>query len=312
MKSSEQILKELRLLAEKLPTDLQKKVGNVLFGDNEYISKLQGVKIPKGFDSAEINTKWEDDLYEKISKWIKISSNPVASYFAKNKSLLDTLTKEFPQVLQPPIGEMAYRGTSIKIDSLEQAFRKKKFTIVKIKGREVFHFKNLTYTPNRPAQSWTTSPKVAFKFEGIASIRDVKYVQVVYATKVNRDFIFSPELMNIIFEMNENETVRVAGPGTFEAFVDTSVILNTWKLDPEENFIHRLPSAKPYFDMMVDSYNKQVKAENKRMGEELLKFASSVDEIIALGNSETPPGFDINREYTKYAKKYINSVKKNT
>ena len=171
----------------------------------------------------------------------------------------------------------------------------------------IFHFKNLTYTPNRPAQSWTTNPKVAFKFAGVIDVPGI--VQVVYATKVNRDFIFSPELMNIIFEMNENETVRVAGPGTFEAFVDTSVILNSWKLDPKENFIHRLPSAKPYFDMMVDSYNKQVKAENKRMGEELLKFASSVDEIIALGNSETPPGFDINREYTKYAKKYINSIK---
>ena len=211
-RTPKQVLEYLKQLKEKLTPDLQKKVGNVLFGDNKYISKLQGVKIPKGFDSAEINTEWENDLLDKISFWTKISSNPVASYFAKNKSLLDTLAKEFPQVLQPPIGEMAYRGTSIKIDSLEQAFRKKKFTIVRIKGREVFHFKNLTYTPNRPAQSWTTNPKVAFKFAGVIDVPGI--VQVVYATKVNRDFIFSPELMNIIFEMNENETVRVAGPGT--------------------------------------------------------------------------------------------------
>lgn len=307
MKSPKQVLKELRLLAEKLPADLQKKVGNVLFGDDEDVAKLQGVKTPKGFDSPETNTPWEDDLYDKIRGWVNSSDNALAKYFKKNKALLDQLAKEFPGLLQPPVGKMAYRGTAIKIDSLEQAFRKKKFTIVKIKGREVFHFKNLDYSPKRPAQSWTVDPKVAFKFEGIAGLK--RSTQVVYATKVNKDFIFSPKLMNKLFYGTEHETVRIAGEGTFEAFVDTSVILNTWRLEPKENFLHRLPSAKPYFDQMIKKYNKMVDEENKRMGKEYARHVASVEDIIKFGD-EMSISFNFDREYNKYAKKYINSLKK--
>ena len=310
MKSLEQILTELKLLQEKLPADLQKKVGNVLFGDNEDVAKLQGVKTPKGFDSPETNTPWEDDLYDSIRGWVDSSDNVLAKYFKKNKALLDQLAKEFPELLQPPIGQIAYRGTAIKIDSLEQAFRKKKFTIVKIKGREVFHFKNLDYSPNRDAQSWTVDPKVAFKFEGLADLK--RSTQVVYATKVNKDFIFSPQLLDIVFGGKERETVRVAKEGTFEAFVDTSVILNTWRLEPKENFLHRLPSAKPFFAAMIEKYNKVVKDRNKGYGEELFQPAATVEDIIMFNDTEdgVPPGFIFDREYTKYAKKYLNAVKK--
>ena len=311
MKSLEQLLTELRTLQEKLPADLQNKVGNVFLGGNADIAKLQGVKTPKGFDYPEKNTAWEDALQNNIEKWLDTSDARVAKYFKKNKALLDQLAKEFPQALLPPIGQTAYRGTSIKLDSLEQAFRKKQFKVVRLAGREVFHFKNLDYSPNRPAQSWTINPRVAFKFEGRPGTSNV--VPVVYATKVNKDFIFNPNLMNILFgQIKEDETVRVAEQGTFEAFVDSSAILNTWELEPEENFIHRLPSAKPYFDQMVEMYNKAVKAENKRLGEELFQPAATVEDIILFNTTEegNPAGFDLNREYTKYAKKYKDSMKK--
>lgn len=311
MKSLEQLLTELRTLQEKLPADLQNKVGNVFLGGNADIAKLQGVKTPKGFDYPEKNTAWEDALQNDIEAWLEVSSPRVAKYFKKNKALLDQLAKEFPQALLPPIGQTAYRGTSIKLDSLEQAFRKKQFKVVRLAGREVFHFKNLDYSPNRPAQSWTINPRVAFKFEGRPGTSNV--VPVVYATKVNKDFIFNPNLMNILFgQIKEDETVRVAEQGTFEAFVDSSAILNTWELEPEENFIHRLPSAKPYFDQMVEMYNKAVKAENKRLGEELFQPAATVEDIILFNTTEegNPAGFDLNREYTKYAKKYKDSMKK--
>jgi hypothetical protein len=311
MKSLEQLLTELRTLQEKLPADLQNKVGNVFLGGNADIAKLQGVKTPKGFDYPEKNTAWEDALQNDIEAWLEVSSPRVAKYFKKNKALLDQLAKEFPQALLPPIGQTAYRGTSIKLDSLEQAFRKKQFKVVRLAGREVFHFKNLDYSPNRPAQSWTINPRVAFKFEGRPGTSNV--VPVVYATKVNKDFIFNPNLMNILFgQIKEDETVRVAEQGTFEAFVDSSAILNTWELEPKENFIHRLPSAKPYFDQMVEMYNKAVKAENKRLGEELFQPAATVEDIILFNTTEegNPAGFDLNREYTKYAKKYKDSMKK--
>jgi len=306
------ILNELGTLQEKLPADLQKKVGNVLFGGNWKIAKLQGVRTPKGFEYPEENTTWESDLLDKLDAWTRSSSDTLAKYFMKNKELLNRLAKEFPQVLLPPIGQIAYRGTAIKIDSLEQAFRKKKFTIVKIKGREVFHFKNLDYSPNRTTQSWTVDPKVAFNFDGKSDYE--RAVQVVYATKVNKDFIFNPKLMNIIFSetRREDEIIRVAEKGTFEAFVDTDVIFNTWKLEPKDNFIHRLPSAKPFFTPMIEKFNKMVKNENKRMGEELLRSAATVEDIIQLDQDlyGTPSEFLFDREYTKYVKKYINSMKK--
>lgn len=307
-KTPKEILEHLRQLKEKLTPDLQKKVGNVLFGDDEAASKLQGVKIPKGFYSAEINTAWEDNLYKKINNWLDISNDALANYLKKNKGLLDQLAKEFPELLQPPIGQIAYRGTSIKLDSLEQAFRKKKFSIVRIAKREVFHFRNLEYSPNRPAQSWTVDPKVAFRFEGISEVGDVKYVPTVYVTKVNKDFIFSPDLLNALYE-GEHETVRVAGKGTFEAFVDTSAILNTWRLEPKENFIHRLPSAKPYFDQMIKKYNKIVDAENKQLGQDYARHVATVEDMMEF-EDEISISFNLDREYTKYAKKYINAIKK--
>lgn len=300
----------MKNLQEKLSADLQDKVGNVFLGGNADIAKLQGVKTPKGFEYPEENTAWENTLQNNIEAWLEVSSPRVAKYFEKNKALLDQLVKEFPQALLPPIGQMAYRGTVIKLDSLEQAFKKKKFNVIRLAGREVFHFKNLDYSPNRPAQSWTTNPKVAFRFEGRPGTSNV--VPVVYATKINKDFIFNPNLMNILFgQIKEDETVRVAEQGTFEAFVDSSAILNTWNLKPVENFIHRLPSAKPYFDQMVEMYNKAVKAENKRLGEELFQPAATVKDIILFSTTEegNPAGFDLNREYTKYAKKYKESMK---
>lgn len=300
----------MKNLQEKLSADLQDKVGNVFLGGNADIAKLQGVKTPKGFEYPEENTAWENTLQNNIEAWLEVSSPRVAKYFEKNKALLDQLVKEFPQALLPPIGQMAYRGTVIKLDSLEQAFKKKKFNVIRLAGREVFHFKNLDYSPNRPAQSWTTNPKVAFRFEGRPGTSNV--VPVVYATKINKDFIFNPNLMNILFgQIKEDETVRVAEQGTFEAFVDSSAILNTWNLKPVENFIHRLPSAKPYFDQMVEMYNKAVKAENKRLGEELFQPAATVKDIILFSTTEegNPAGFNLNREYTKYAKRYKDSMK---
>ena len=186
----------IQLLKEKLTPNLQKKVGNVLFGSLNTIAKLQKAKIPVDGSEAELNTAWENDLYANIESWIEVSEVSVAKFFAKNKELLQTLAKEFPSVLQPPIGKLAYRGTSIKIDSLKNAFIKKQYVIVKVGGREVFHFKNLGYIPNRESQSWTVDPKVAFKFEGRANNEDS--VRVVYAIRVNKDFIFSPELMNCL------------------------------------------------------------------------------------------------------------------
>ena len=304
MKPITQILKEIKALNEKLPNDLQKKVGNVLFGENPAIAKLQ--KAPA--KPEELDTSWEDNLYFTLKTWVSSSGIDVANYFAKNKELLQTLAKEFPSVLQPPIGKIAYRGTSIKINSLKNAFIKKQYTIVKVGGKEVFRFKNLEYNPNRKSQSWTVDPKIAFKFEGRANNEDS--IHVVYATKVNNDFIFSSELLNIIFDASENEkeVVRVGGKGTFEAFVDSKVFLNTWKLEPKDNFVHKLENAAPFFEPLVDKYNKLAAKDNKRFGEEMIPPVRSVDDIIKVADSG-PEAFKFKMEYSLAVKQFIKSVK---
>ena len=304
MKPITQILKEIKALNEKLPNDLEKKVGNVLFGENPAITKLQ--KAPA--EPEELDTSWEDNLYFKLKTWVSSSGTDVANYFTKNKELLQTLAKEFPSVLQPPIGKIAYRGTSIKINSLKNAFIKKQYTIVKVGGKEVFRFKNLEYNPNRKSQSWTVDPKIAFKFEGRANNEDS--IHVVYATKVNNDFIFSSELLNIIFDASENEkeVVRVGGKGTFEAFVDSKVFLNTWKLEPKDNFVHKLENAAPFFEPLVDKYNKLAAKDNKRFGEEMIPPVRSVDDIIKVADSG-PEAFKFKMEYSLAVKQFIKSVK---
>ena len=304
MKPITQILKEIKALNEKLSSDLEKKVGNVLFGEDPAIAKLQ--KAPT--KPVELDTSWEDNLYFKLKTWVSSSDSETAKYFAKNKVLLQTLAKEFPAVLRPPIGKMAYRGTSIKTNSLKFAFMKKQYTIVKVGGREVFRFKNLKYSPIRKSQSWTINPKVAFTFEGTTNNEDS--VRVVYATKINNDFIFSPALLNIIFgsATSEEEAIRVGSEGTFEAYVDSQVFLNTWKFEPKDNFVHKLTKAAPFFKPMVDKYNK-LAAKAK------ISPVYSVEDIIeAYDNSnsliDTPMGFSLNREYAKAVQQFIKSVKK--
>ena len=309
MKSPEQVLKEIRQLKEKLTPDLQKKVGNVFLGDSDKIAKAQGAKIPRGADVAEPNTKWEDDLYIKITDWLNQSDNATAKYFKSNKALFNQLAEEFPMLLQPPIGKIAYRGTSIKKDSLENAFKTKKYTVERIAGREVFHFKNLQYSPNRDAQLWTLNPKKAFSFEGSADKND-KHVPVVYITEVNKDFIFNPLLLEILWGMNEKETVRIAKAGTFEAYVDWSVSVNHWRMEPNELFIHKIKKAQPYFAGMIDAYNKAANAESKRTGEDF-PLVNNIDDIISyVEMGEYPAGFDFNREYNKYFKRFIKDLKR--
>jgi len=321
MISLKQILLEFNKLDEKLPPDLRQKVGNVFFGSDPNMQKIQKAK-------PEDDTKWEDDLYRKLVYWINSPNTVLASYFKQNKDLISKLAKEFPALLMPPIGDLAYRGTRIKIDSLERAFRTKKFEVAKIAGREVFYFKKLAYNPNRDSQSWSVNPKVAFKFTGHTAKED--NIAVVYVTKVNKDFIFNPVLLNTLWKNQggggkEDETIRIAKEGTFEAFVDTSVLHNSWDLRFTENFIHRVPSAKPYFDTLLNNYNKDVNQTNKESETDDYQNISSIEELIdiyrvALDQGinydyEFPPpgsvwGYsEMSKQYQKYAKKYINTLK---
>ena len=302
-----QLIRE-SLLNEALPAALQKKVGNVLFGDKAWSAKIQGAKVnvktDKGF-VAEPNTKWESELYDKINGWTFSSSDTLAKYFKKNKALLDTLAQEFPKLLQPPIGKKVYRGTSIKISSLINAFKTKDFDVVKIKGKEFFHFKNLKYSPIRDSQSWTVNYDAAFKFSGNSDGQFA--VQVIYATTIDENFIFSPTLLNNIFGGDEQETIRVAKEGEFEAYVDVTKITNIDYLDPENFFIHKIPSAAPFFNKIVTLYNKS--KSTRKDGKKTP--VNSIDHLLNLSSIQQADWgrYEVEDYYQKATKEYIKSLK---
>ena len=80
-------------------------------------------------------------------------------------------------------------------------------------------------------------------------------------TKVNKDFIFNPLLLKILWgaggslPVDEKETVRIAKAGTFEAYVDWSVSVNSWRMEPNELFIHKIKKTQPYFGRLLTTYN---------------------------------------------------------
>lgn len=302
-----QLIRE-SFLNETLPAALQKKVGNVLFGDKAWSAKIQGAKVniktDKGF-IAEPNTEWESELYDKIRGWTFSSSDTLAKYFKKNKALLDTLAQEFPKLLQPPIGKKVYRGTSIKISSLINAFKTKDFDVVEVAGKEYFHFKNLKYSPLRDSQSWTIKHDTAFNFYGKS---DGSFaVQVVYATIADNSFIFSPTLLNNIFGGNERETIRVAKSGIFEAYVDVDKITNRDYIDLENFFIHKVPNAAPFFEKLVIEYNK---TESTRKDGKKIPV-KSIDQILKLVSMRQADWdrHDTQEYYQEATREYVKSLK---
>ena len=111
----------------------------------------------------------------------------------------------------------------------------------------------------------------------------------------------------------ESETVRIGGEGIFEAFVDSSVFLNTWKFEPKAFFTHKLSKAKPFFKPMIDKYNKAAAKDNKRFPEEMISPVSSIEDIITsydnIDNMGRPIDFNFRKEYSKSTRQFINLIK---
>jgi hypothetical protein len=252
---------KLNKLQEALPAAVKKKIGKILFGDNYAtniadkqvgnLKKLQG--LPKSVTN-EPNTKWEFDLLKDIEDWVERPDNKIAADFIKSRSDLSALAKEYPELIQAPVGKKAYRGSKIKAKSIVKTL--KAATDIKsvyLKSNQVIKFTNFPYFPLRNAQSWTTNIEVALEF----AYNGYGYnnVRVVYQTVVDdKNWLFNPKLMNIVFSADgggkEDETIRVAGAGTFTAYILTDSLILT-------KVLHFIPSAKPFFAEALVKYNKQ-------------------------------------------------------
>lgn len=240
-------LKQLLEKTDQSHSDfLQNLVGNILLGANPKIAQLQG------FNSTEPDTKWEKELSKSLENWVGLSTDKLANFLKNNKDILRKLAQKYPELLQPPTNQVAYRGSAISLSELKKLF----ITNGAIEVREIkeaysanytsldfFIFSNVKYTPNRPAQSWTVSKRIAMGFEGILSWG--KGYPIIYETIVDDDFIFNPLLLKTIFKKNEQETVRIGGALTVQAMVSTDLFLNA--LSDEQLFVHEIPAAKPFF-----------------------------------------------------------------
>lgn len=206
--------------------EVSDKFGNVAFGEDPNIAKMQGKKKEK-------NTKFEGNLLDALIKWIDQSTTNIADELYSNYSLLKKASKKFPSVLGPftPNGTELYRGIRYPNKKLIEKLKKTKkenWTEEKI-GADTFYkySKPVKYTPRRKVQSWTSSKKVASQFS-IASKPGV-----CLSTIQNEEFLFNEKFIKKINWADEKEILHFG-----EKFKDPVYIM----VSP--NFWRKLPSKR--------------------------------------------------------------------
>lgn len=250
------------ILTEELSPQLKSLVGNILLGADSKIAQLQGS------NTTEPDTKWEKELHKALDNWVGLPTDKLATFLKQNQNILNKLAIEYPELLQPPMNESAYRGTSMSMESLKKIFiASNKTKVEEIKDGyaanytsiDFFVIPNVEYNPNRNAQSWTISRKIAMTFEGRHSW--TKGFSAIYKTTVDDNFLFNPVLLKTIFKKNEQETIRIGGALKVEAIISTDLFLE--RLSPDKSFVHEIPSAKPFFQgLKKHSDSKYVRATN--------------------------------------------------
>jgi len=145
-----QFIKNKNINEKDVPKTIEKKVGKVLFGDNPEIAKLQNEPVEK-------NTPIEQNIISTLSTWT-INSTPQGEQkiISATKDLV-TLQKHFPEILNPPYGKIAYRGTSLETIEINQWIIDNQNDITEIDGGFVRFNKQFQYNPHRIVSSWTTT-----------------------------------------------------------------------------------------------------------------------------------------------------------
>lgn len=275
----------LAVLLEKLSPDLKAKVGDFLMGQDADLMSLQTKDYGANYPEEE-DTPWEQKLYWTLKKWAEASNDKEAKYFASLKSDLDKLKKEFPTIMQPPAGKLAYRGTMIKVQSIVPTIQKTiNWTFVRTQGEEFALLAKIPYTPTRVAQSWSVDKSTAVGFGNDALAGQA--VGVVYVGKINEDFILNPQTLGAIGE-DEKEVIRIASKGVFQGLLRTSDLISCL-------MAHRFPKSAPFFEDGLARLNKETKKQYKSWDElgggynmykmkHAQDLVSSVDLYVAAAN----------------------------
>ena len=201
-------------------------------GDAEPIYKAKG--SPADVSSVMKNGKKEAEFYDTISGWIGASGTNEAKKLVKMRKLLDMGKRKMPKIFKPdvPEGKPVFRGLenlSPKIQSWIKSTKRgdwKPITDKALKKTGKYYgewftytgptTKQFTYTPHRPAQSWTTSSKVAFGFGS---------KNAILAMPVDKDFYFSSKYTNK-FGYGEDEVIRLGTKSSKPKLILNSRILN--------------------------------------------------------------------------------------
>jgi hypothetical protein len=219
MQLEEQILRMREMLGlneAAVPQSVQKSVGNVLFGSNPIIAKIQD-------KPQEKNTPQEDQMIDKLKNWTTQSTSQSEKGVVSTIADLVRLKRYFPEVLNPPYGEKVYRGTSVKLPIISNFVRQNPEHEI-IEANAVRFKTPFPYTPQREVSSWSTSVFYASSFQG-KSFESAANVPVIFETTVDDTFIMNPQVMNIIFKSmgdkqqdfyrDEDEVMKYNPSGTY-------------------------------------------------------------------------------------------------
>ena len=248
----------------KLKQQAHKKYGQMLFGYNPELAKLQGRKgksrrtASSDLDNKkymsgsglEWNTKKEHELYILLTRFIEGEyehSDKVE--LAKKLKELQKYKQFFPKVLTVP-KKTLYRGSAVSetiINKFLPKFKKSNSN----NHREEF-YADIIYKPKSPVQSWSLKMLVAYEFDGHSEYA------VIFETKTDSSFVFSHNITQHFAHGNysyENEVIRAGKAIACKMWIDGDVLLNyiddmsRWK---QEELFNKNSLFKHYFEK--DSY----------------------------------------------------------
>ena len=167
------------------------------------------------------------EFYDKMENWKSESDKPTANYLLKNKAIFDKGKKLHPDIFKPniPSGKSVYRGlreVSPKIKSFIKQSDWKLWERTDFKAgsgeKDYWYVYNgkFTYTPNKPAQSWTLTPNTIMK-----NFYDSEE-SVILFKPLDNEFYFSIPFLDWLTDNHfkgENEVIRIG-----EAANDVKII----------------------------------------------------------------------------------------
>jgi hypothetical protein len=196
------------LLNEDMPDDVKDAFGDVVFGEDPEILKLQSKR------KQEEDTFFEWELLKLLKRWTAGGTHTVVDKLYSHFDLLKKASEYFPKILKPntPIGTELYRGLGRYSKFHEQL---KNAQSSDFEDSPIFtgfrlYKKPITYSPNNSIQSWSSSPVSAREFG----------VNVILNTKQDDSFLFNQELMNYLFrDAQEDEVLHFGKEYKNEVYV---------------------------------------------------------------------------------------------